>query len=406
MHHFRSLRRLVLGAAVAGAAIGAVPAMANAASTCSYSPDGGGVVSVTDGSNDGIGTVEKLRIAVVGQFITVGDGNRQTNACRGPAGFALTTNTSQINVTAKIRDHDDGIIVDQSQGDLGPGRFPETDGNSELEVTTFLAGPLNVRPELELIGTPGPDVIRIGGQFGAVNLGSDNDTDIAAVGGFNKVRVDGGLGDDFITGTGNANGSPGRTTVPLLLFGNFGRDILMGGDATDDDLSGGPDNDGLYSADGVVDHLFGGQGVDDATADFKDDLHDVEIRSLSNVGRLRLTPRFQQVRTGKTARVKLAWKHPKAWRELRTVQLSLYRGNEAVGMINARPASGRLTGTGAVDLMPGSRLSHHAKWVTAKLALRLPKSLAGQNLRVAVQATDRHGHRQLEPDAGVIHVGK
>ena len=147
MHHFRSIRRLALGAAIAGAAIGAVPAMANAASTCSYSPDGGGVVSVTDGSNDGVGTVEKLRIAVVGQFITVGDGNRQTNACRGPAGFALTTNTSQINVTAKIRDHDDGIIVDQSQGDSGPGRFPEADGNSELEVTTFLAGPLDVRPE-------------------------------------------------------------------------------------------------------------------------------------------------------------------------------------------------------------------------------------------------------------------
>jgi hypothetical protein len=56
--------------------------------------------------------------------------------------------------------------------------------------------------------------------------------------------------------------------------------------------------------------------------------------------------------------------------------------------------------------MAGSRLSHHGKWVTAKLAMRLPKSLAGQNLRLAVQATDRHGHRQLEPDAGAIHVAK
>ena len=405
MHCFRSIRRLALGAAVTGAAIGAGPALAGAASTCSYSPDGGGVVSVTDGSNDGVGTVEKLRIAIVGQFITVGDGNRQTNACRGPAGFALTTNTSQINVTAKIRDYDDGIIVDQSQGELGPGRFPEADGNSELEVTTFPAGPLDIRPELELIGTPGPDVIRIGGQFGAVNLGSDNDTDIAAVGGFNKVRVDGGLGDDFITGTGNANGSPGRTTIPLTLEGSFGRDILMGGDATDM-LIGGPDNDGLYSSDGVVDHLFGGQGVDDATADFKDDLRDVEIRSLSNVGRLRLAPRFLRARAGETARLTMSWKHPKAWRELREVKLGLYRGNQAVAMINARPGSGQLTSTGAVQLMSGSRLSHHGKWVTAKLALRPPKSLAGQNLRLAVQATDRHGHKQLERDAGVIHVAK
>lgn len=403
MHHFRTIRRFALGAAVAGAAIGAVPTMANAASTCSYSPDGGGVVSVTDGSNDSSGTIEKLRIAIVGQFITVGDGNRQTNACSGPAGFALTTNTSQINVTAKIQSHDDGIIVDQSQGVLGPGRFPEADGTSELEVTTFLTGPLNIRPELELIGTPGPDVIRIGGQFGAVNLGSDNDNDIAAVGGFNKVRVDGGLGGDFITGTGNANGSPGRTTVPLLLFGGFGRDILMGGDATDV-LSGEGDNDGLYSFDGGADHLFGGEGVDDAMADFTDDLHDVEIRDLGSVGRLRLAPRFLRAAADETARLTMSWKHPKAWRELRKVKLGLYRGNEAVGMINARPGSGRLTGTGAADLMPGSKLSHHGKWVTAKLALRLPKSLAGQNLRLAVQATDRHGHRQLEPDAGTIHV--
>ena len=46
MHHLRSIRRVALGAAVAGAAIGAVPAMASAAPTCSYSSSGGGVVTV------------------------------------------------------------------------------------------------------------------------------------------------------------------------------------------------------------------------------------------------------------------------------------------------------------------------------------------------------------------------
>jgi hypothetical protein len=90
------------------------------------------------------------------------------------------------------------------------------------------------------------------------------------------------------------------------------------------------------------------------------------------------------VRAGKTSRLKLAWKHAKAWRELRTVEPSPYRGTEAVGMINARPASGRLFGTGAIGLMSGSRLSHEGKWVTAKLALRPPKSLAGEDLRVDV----------------------
>ena len=54
--------------------------------------------------------------------------------------------------------------------------------------------------------------------------------------------------------------------------------------------------------------------------------------------------------------------------------------------------------------MAGSRVTHHGKTVTAKLALRLPRSLAGQNLRLAVEATDRDGHRQVEPDAGAIRV--
>jgi hypothetical protein len=51
------------------------------------------------------------------------------------------------------------------------------------------------------------------------------------------------------------------------------------------------------------------------------------------------------------------------------------------------------------------RFLEHAD-VTAKLALRLPRSLAGADLRIDVRATDRHGHQQLERDAGVIHVGR
>ena len=55
--------------------------------------------------------------------------------------------------------------------------------------------------------------------------------------------------------------------------------------------------------------------------------------------------------------------------------------------------------------MSGSKLSHHGKWVTAKLALRLPKSLAGEDLRVDVRATDSDGQRQLERGAGTIELG-
>jgi len=44
--------------------------------------------------------------------------------------------------------------------------------------------------------------------------------------------------------------------------------------------------------------------------------------------------------------------------------------------------------------------------VTAKLAVRLPESLAGRRLRVDVQATDAQGRTQLEPGAGLIRVAK
>ena len=47
----------------------------------------------------------------------------------------------------------------------------------------------------------------------------------------------------------------------------------------------------------------------------------------------------------------MSWMHPKSWRELRKVELSLYRGKKAVGMINARPAAGACR-HGAVELMP------------------------------------------------------
>jgi len=42
--------------------------------------------------------------------------------------------------------------------------------------------------------------------------------------------------------------------------------------------------------------------------------------------------------------------------------------------------------------------------VTARLAVRLHESLAGQSLTAEVRATDARGRRQLERDAGRIRV--
>ena len=82
----------------------------------------------------------------------------------------------------------------------------------------------------------------------------------------------------------------------------------------------------------------------------------------------------------------------------------IHRGKQAVGTVTARPARGRLSSTGAIHLAAGSKLSHHGKWVTAELGLRVPASLAGETLRVDVMAVDRQGHTQVERDAATIRV--
>jgi hypothetical protein len=123
------------------------------------------------------------------------------------------------------------------------------------------------------------------------------------------------------------------------------------------------------------------------------------------IGRLRLTPTTLHARAGRTTHLKLGWTHPKAWKQLRTLSLRVTRGADTVGKITIKPGSGRLRGHGAVKLLArDSRVSHRGKTVSARLAIRLARTLAGENLSVDVTATDRHGRRQLEPHAGRIHV--
>ncbi len=65
--------------------------------------------------------------------------------------------------------------------------------------------------------------------------------------------------------------------------------------------------------------------------------------------------------------------------------------------------AGARAGRGGALLLEASPAAHpHA--VTAKLALRLPKSLAGETLSVDVAATDAKGRTQVEPAAALITV--
>jgi RTX calcium-binding nonapeptide repeat (4 copies) len=397
MHHLRSIRRLAVGTAITGAAIGAAPALASASSTCFYN----GInrtLEITDGSGP-----EPLRLVADKSFLLIADGtSAPATTCGGSNTAAQTGNTDTIAISGPLTNALDGYIVDLSGGPFAPGKTLESDGNSEIEIVATSNSAAQATLTVE--GGPGHDEMRAGAN-GAVDLGDtdvDRDPDITMSAPAFSLRLRGNDGDDTLTGQGFGTGN---ATMPVSLRGGNGNDRLEGGSGRDT-LRGDAGDDTLFSFDtSAGDALFGGSGIDAGNADSNDVFGDViEKPFVISVGRLRLAPKVLKAEAGKTARLKMSWQHPKRWRELRTVRLTAYHGKQAVGTVTARPAAGGLASTGAVRLMSGSKLSHHGKWVTAALALRLPKSLAGETLRVDVMAADRDGHKNVERRAGTIRV--
>jgi hypothetical protein len=123
------------------------------------------------------------------------------------------------------------------------------------------------------------------------------------------------------------------------------------------------------------------------------------------IGTLRLAPAAARVPAGGIARLRLSWRHPRGWRQLRRIELRIVHAGEAMGAVTIRPRGRRVRAHGAVKLVRrASRIGRKGKTVTARLALRLDRSLAGRRLRVEVEAADVGGARQLERRAGWIRV--
>jgi hypothetical protein len=401
--------RLAAAAVIAGAAIAAVPAAADAASTCSYDPtfhrltvvDGSGFADLRLTRGDGFANAALM----------VADGSGTPRFCAGPT--ATITNTDKIIVQAAPAGTQDRFVIDQSKGAFAPGFVAENDGNSEIEVK-LLTPSADVKPAVQVNGTTGPDTIKVGADD-SIMLGTDGDVDVSwstATGARQPasfVVVNGGQGADYLSGRGGApSASPGPATMLLYLNGGSFNDILVDGTKAGDNLSGDSDQDILFSVDGnPLDDLKGGPGIDSATIDATDSAgSDIEDLSTVPVGRLRLWPAVTSARAGEVARMKMSWTHPTAWKALRSIAWRLIKDDKRVADITVRPATGDVSADGAVKLASGSRVTHKGKTVTATLNVRLPKTLAGEHLRVDVQATDRKGHRQLEPSAGLIHVTK
>jgi hypothetical protein len=394
-----AVRRVIAGALAVGAVAAAAPAAHAAPSTCSYSATTK-TLFISDHSD------EKLRLVRVGDQIRYADGKAGANFCAIPGQFATAdvTNTDKIEI---FRDSPaGGVEIDLSNGVFGPGATPETDGSSEIEIviTTFNQA-LDGSNSLNVIGTPQNDVLTANPN-GSVNVGNDFDppdvqSNLRPV----AVNAHGGLGNDRLRGAGTAT-QEGITH----LIGEQGNDTLMGSPAFES-FSGGPGDDRLTTIDGRPEGVNGDSlGANEGTGDFasvddEDAVTNVETKAVEvhGVGTLKLRKSLHAV-AGKTARVAIAWKHPKAWKALRSLEWRLMDGVDQVGAVKIRPRSGKLTAAGAVKLAEGSKVAHKGKTVTARLKLRLPAKLVGAPLTVDVAATDAKGHRQIEAAAAVIDV--
>jgi hypothetical protein len=257
MHHVGSLRRLTLGAAIVGAALIAVPAAANAASTCSFDTVKKQVTVIQD-------SPDPTLTLTAGAALQYRDGSGPAFSCFSPSGVQATpTNTDLVQVKASVNpaayQH---IVVDERNGIFGPGATPEP--NEDRIYLQLLTGSGGDR--LTVLGGSGSDWMNLhtgsGLSIGAkIDMDYDGDDDLSmtipAV-----VRVDGGLAGDLI----NASGA---TSYAVELFGGKNNDYLYGG-PNEDYIDGGSGNDQLLSkGDGRHDTVDGGSDGDDtATVDY------------------------------------------------------------------------------------------------------------------------------------------
>ena len=209
----------------------------------------------------------------------------------------------------------------------------------------------------------------------------------------------GGAGANVFDGNGGGDTLDGRGG-PDSLIGDAGIDRLTGGTEADS-LFGGSDNDTLDAGDNLADTRMDCEsGTGDILIADLNDRNASNCETVRNVGVLKLAPTAITAKAGKVAKLRMTWSHPTSWKQLRKVELRI----EDAGKVVVRPRAERIEDNGAVKVMRASRLTSKGKKVTAHLALKLDKSLAGETLSVDVEATDVKGRRQLQQDAGTIRV--
>lgn len=426
-----SLPRLAGGALAAAALLAAAgTATAAAAPTCAFHAP-----SRTLQINDTDALVpDDLGVKLAGTVIVpVADGVAGPSCSAPPPARGQLTVAKVDTIVINAPLGTGQVTIDQAAGAFAPGFTAEpAPGTSEIEFQIIHKG---ADPRLRVIGTPRNDTIRIGAKA-ATALNADADVDVTTDFAASPVlgaRIETGDGDDFVTGRGAGPQAGNGAAFPLEIFGGAGNDVLVDGlgrrvespvaKVENDTLSAGPGADTISTDDGLGgDAVSGGEGNDRATSEPTSgqelrEIPDTYTRTesiafagaagsgsggpLGQVGRLSLhAPR--SVRAGGVANVGVRWTAPRTWRTLGAIDVRLYDGGAALGRARLVPRRSAVAGAGL--LRRASRMTRDGRDVRARLAWRLPRALAGHDLRVAVEAVRRDGRMQSVPAAGLLHV--
>ena len=357
------------------------------------------------------------------------------NVQGGPGVDTLTYRLANATATASIADERgdagaDGILILSGIEELEGSRFDDTlTGSDATTVERFRGLGGNDR----LIGLGGPDFF----DEGALANGSDffnggSGFDLVDYGKRSKPvevtlnavsRNDGEAGENDLADP-NVNSAVGGAGDDTLLgnsgfnelSGGGGEDTIRAGDG-DDRIFGGDDPDTLLAEAGADTVLANdgepdtvrcgtGVGIDVLTRDAADtDVADCESQTL--VGRLAVKPGTLRAEAGEVVRLKLAWTHPRAWRELRAMTVRVRDAHAVVAEIAIDPKRRRagVDEKALADLV-GRRVvvKGARRTLRAELPLRIDGELAGRRLDVEVEATDAAGNRQVETGAASIRV--
>jgi hypothetical protein len=357
------------------------------------------------------------------------------NVQGGPGVDTLTYRLANAAATASIAGGmgeagADGVLIISGIEELEGSRFDDTLTGSDAETGERFRG---LGGNDRLIGLAGPDFF----DEGALANGSDffnggSGFDLVDYGKrSNRVEVTlnsvsrndgeagendladpnvnsaaGGAGDDTLIGSAGFNELSGGAGQDTIRAGD-GDDRIFGGDDPDTLLAEGG-GDTVISNDGEPDTVRcgTGEGIDVLTRDAADtDVADCESQTL--LGRLAMKSGTLRAKAGKVVRLELAWTHPRAWRDLRSLTVRLRDAQATVAEITIDPKRRRaVDDEKALADVIGRRVvvAGARRTVRAALPLRIDRKLAGRRLEVEIEATDAAGNRQLETGAASIRV--